>query len=643
MKTKLYLTLLLAGTLGVSNAQWVAQPSGITAGYYAQFIDAVDTNTVWAIAADPANQSTPVAEFTKTIDGGNLWIAGNITNAAGLSPSGIFGLNADTAWVAMFNGIAGGGKILRTTDGGVNWTWQNTAVFAAPAGFPNFVHFFDGSNGICMGDPNGGYFEIYTTTDGGDNWVRTPQPNIPGQLTGEFGITSVYTTNGDSTLWFGTNFGRIYKTSNRGINWTVALTPYAIDSSYIGDIAFKDALNGIASNGSPGSAVPDLINTTDGGLTWNLMATNTANIATKLLTTVPNTPGTYFLSSPQAGGGSAFSLNDGNTWAPVDNLIHSDIDFVNEQTGWTGSNELGAPMFKWSGPVQSICAQITGPLQFASSDSICAFDSIVYSVNVDLTGDPSSAFGFNAVFYDESFNQIGAQSVPNLISAGFPNSFTPDPGNPLTGTLNFTIFFSLASTNEIVHFSIQLFPSQCLDDTSNAIINSVFQDVSGCATANVNGYLATLDLTGCPQTGLVNYDVSYSANGGPFVSGSVFDCSGYTGIVDVEFLIDNGVCEKSVTTQINCTGLGFDEQQSTAFHYYPNPANDVLTIQTGSLSQIGKLEISDLSGRVVIRMTRDLAPNTTLAIPVSELSSGAYLITVFSASGETSVKKLIKY
>ena len=39
MKTKLYLTLLLAATLGASHAQWVAQPSGITAGYYAQFID----------------------------------------------------------------------------------------------------------------------------------------------------------------------------------------------------------------------------------------------------------------------------------------------------------------------------------------------------------------------------------------------------------------------------------------------------------------------------------------------------------------------------------------------------------------------------------------------------------------------------
>ncbi len=129
-----------------------------------------------------------------------------------------------------------------------------------------------------MGDPNAGYFEIYTTTDGGNDWERTPQANIAPQLSGEFGITSVYTAHGDSTLWFGTNLGRIYKTIDRGLNWTVASTPYT--GSYIGDIAFKDALNGIASNGSPGPALSDVIRTTDGGATWSLVATNTANIFT---------------------------------------------------------------------------------------------------------------------------------------------------------------------------------------------------------------------------------------------------------------------------------------------------------------------------------------------------------------------------
>lgn len=488
---KYFFTLLFIISYSVTQAQWVAQPSNLTPGLFAQFIDVVDTNVVWALASDTANQSNPVQEFTKTVDGGNLWIANPINGATGLCPSGIYGHNSDTAWVAMFNPTAGagsgvdvsqldnntcmaafsqtnlaqsfiptqgvicgariylttgtgsgtvtiqlynnlpnaggvqlatgtvsvtgssqwaqvswtpitvttgipyylvftgtnpgiciagslnnpysggmvfannydpfptydytfetftctsGGKILKTTDGGTTWNWQSTATFDAPAGFPNMVHFFNANNGICMGNPNGGYFEIYKTNNGGTNWVRTSQGNIASNQVGEFGITSVFTTYGDSTMWFGTNFGRIYKTVDRGSNWTVASTPYA--GFFIGDIAFRDANNGIATNGSPG-ALADAIRTTDGGATWTLIPANTAGILNKVLSYVPGTYSSYFLSSPQAGGGTALSTDDANSWALIDNLIHSDIEFINPSTGWTGSNELNAPMYKWNGP-----------------------------------------------------------------------------------------------------------------------------------------------------------------------------------------------------------------------------------------------------------------------------------------------------
>nr|HMT29705.1 YCF48-related protein [Bacteroidia bacterium] len=510
---KLSLTIIAFCCLvSISYAQWVAQPSNISPNFYVQFIDAVDTNVVWGLVADPANQLTPVQEFTKTVDGGNLWVANPIANALGLSPSGLYALNADTAWVVMFNGTSGGGSLLKTVDGGTNWNTQPTAAFAAPAGFPNIVHFFDANNGITMGDPNGGYFEIYTTNDGGTNWVRTPQANIATQLAGEFGITSVYTAYGDSTLWFGTNLGRIYKTIDRGLNWTVASTPYT--GFYIGDIAFRDENNGIASNGSPGAG-SDIIRTIDGGATWSLVSTNTVGILNKLLTYVPGTDSTYFLSSPQLGGGTAFSQNDGNYWAFEDNLIHSDIEFVSPTVGWTGSNEINAPMFKWNEPVQIKCASLLGPLQFSSNDSICTFESVDYSIHIDFTNEPRTRLGFNAVIYDEFYTQIGAQTVYDLVASGYPNSFVPDPGQTTIGTLNFTIFFNVAATSEVVHFAIQAFPTQCTDDTSNFIMNSVFQDITGCATALVQGTSATVDLSGWPQTGQVTYNYSYSVNGVP--------------------------------------------------------------------------------------------------------------------------------
>jgi len=181
MKKSLLFFTWVSLCLTVSNQlnaqQWIAQSSNINPNNYVQFIDAVDTNVVWGLSSDRNSQQNPVQEFTRTTNGGLTWTAGTITNAANHGPSCIMALNADTAWVAMFN-VSGGGSILRTNDGGVSWTKQTTATFTAPNGFPNVVHFFNANEGFCMGDPNGGYFEIYTTTDGGNNWIRVPQANI---------------------------------------------------------------------------------------------------------------------------------------------------------------------------------------------------------------------------------------------------------------------------------------------------------------------------------------------------------------------------------------------------------------------------------------------------------------------------------
>ncbi len=351
MKKNLLAVAFILATVSL-HAQWVSQNSNITAGFYAQFIDAVSPDVCWGLVADPTNNQNPVQEYTRTIDGGINWLGGNINNCVGRCPSSICAINADTAWVAMFSGAGGPGKgaIMRTDDGGATWNQQDTTMFSVPGNFPDFIYFWDANNGMCLGDPTSGFFEIYTTVDGGANWVRSNQAEIPPQLTGEFGITDVFTADHGSTLWFGTNFGRIYKTLDRGYNWSVAQTPFL---DFIGAIAFRDANNGLCTSGGTVGSL-DVARTTDGGFTWSLVGTNTAGMSLKGgLCYVPGTDSTYFISTPFAGtvDGTTFSPNDGNAWIPVDNLIHTDIEFVNDSIGWTGSNDLGAPMYKWSTPI----------------------------------------------------------------------------------------------------------------------------------------------------------------------------------------------------------------------------------------------------------------------------------------------------
>lgn len=421
--------------------QWIVQPSNINPNNYVQFIDAVDTNVVWGLASDRTSQQNPVQEFTRTTNGGQTWTAGTITNAANHGPSCIMALNADTAWVAMFN-VSGGGSILRTNDGGVSWTKQTTATFTAPNGFPNVVHFFNANEGFCMGDPNGGYFEIYTTADGGNNWIRVPQANIAANLTGEFGITDVYTNFGDSTVYFGTNKGRIYKSADRGANWTVSSTPY---TGYIGAITFRDANFGIACEADNATTSTDLIITNDGGATWNLLPTSSAGFTMKQsIRFVPGTDSTFVITSPYTIYGSAFSVDNGSNWRLMDNLIHSDCDFVNATTGWSGGGELNSPIYKWTGPMTIAANDAT----VKSIDVRSAVGTGTQTPMATVLNNGLTTQTFN-VTMDISGGYTSTKTVSNL-AFNQTQQISFDPWTPgATGSYNITVYSQLATDSDL--------------------------------------------------------------------------------------------------------------------------------------------------------------------------------------------------
>lgn len=108
---------------------------------------------------------------------------------------------------------------------------------------------------------------------------------------------------------------------------------------------------------------------------------------------------------------------------------------------------------------------------------------------------------------------------------------------------------------------------------------------------------------------------------------------------------------RSTTTTINVPLLGINDTQSVyemqvqAFlqtpdvaqnktALYPNPANDVLNIQTDAT--IESITISDITGKTVL-----IKKNQGAGIDVSKLTPGVYIVTINSDKG-SSTKKLIK-
>ena len=340
---KLLLYTFLVFTIS-SNAQiWSEKATGFaTPARSLNSISIVDANVIWANAFDNTVQLDPsytIKEFTLSTDGGDTWTAGSIDlgpDSTDMGSSSITAVSSTTAWISVSPGAINTGGVWKTTDGGVNWIKQPTALFNSVDSYPNFVYFWDANNGIAQGDPESDEFEIYTTADGGTNWTRVPGTNIPdpSPIGNEFGYFNRYTVSGN-TIWFGTDQGRIFKSSDKGLTWTVSSTP-SVDFG-LDRFTFSDSNKGLLMLYSSVT----LYNTNDGGATWNLVP-KTGSLFNTNITYIPAT--STVISSAYANPlGSSYSLDDGLNWITIDSgVFHGELAFLNDSFGFSAGMNTNA-------------------------------------------------------------------------------------------------------------------------------------------------------------------------------------------------------------------------------------------------------------------------------------------------------------
>lgn len=340
-------------------SEWDLKASGFSnASRGLKYMHAVNKDVVWATAYDGINSANYIQEFTKTTDGGNTWTPGTINNCTGLEPSMIFAFSKDTAYVPMYVQTGSNQGIYVTRDGGTTWSRQSTASFSNSSSFPNVVHFFNRNDGFCMGDPINGDFEIYTTSNGGTNWTLVPGANIADPISGEFGVVGYYSAVGDNA-WFGTNSGRVYRTTDKGLHWNASATPF--NSTDYTDVEFRDALHGLAQDKSTTGSFAE---TSDGGITWTAVS-STGAYGTSDLCYVPGTENTWV----SVDYGAYYSFDGGHSWATFPGTQAGQflsVDFANTQMGWAGTFNTNATVkgvYKYSGtleilsPVVNLTAQ----------------------------------------------------------------------------------------------------------------------------------------------------------------------------------------------------------------------------------------------------------------------------------------------
>ena len=212
--------------------------------------------------------------YARTFDSGKTWTVGTVPGAEKLDFRDVEAFGEKKAYL-LSAGPGDASRIYKTTDGGKSWTKQFQS--ADPGSFFDALAFWDEKNGIALGDPVDGRFQLIATDDGG-NWKSLPNKNLPPALPNEGAFAASGTcliTLGKDDVWFatgGAKVARVFHSGDRGRSWEVSDTPImaGAPSAGIFSIAFRDKKNGILVGGDyrkPNDLGATTAVTADGGKT----------------------------------------------------------------------------------------------------------------------------------------------------------------------------------------------------------------------------------------------------------------------------------------------------------------------------------------------------------------------------------------
>ena len=299
-------------------------------------------------------------------------------------------MDANTCFY-VFTDNGSGGSIWKTDDGGANWENKTTTQFTGPGGFANFYCAFDENEGIALGDPTSGYFEIQLTADGGDTWTRVAESDIPPVLPGEWGATNVFSVIGD-IIWFptliydenGTFSARCFKSVDRGHHWT-ASPVFAENLGWV-SMDFSTSQKGVLLNQFPGtvSGKKPLYRTADGGDNWSIDSLSVDLDAYSGMSAVSGFDGGFVVSTNTLEGYATkilFTPDFFSTVVVVDSNLSAipwGIKFKDATNGWLeGTGSDISAILKYNGLLTSIKSAAKSPEKLAIIPNPTSADALV--------------------------------------------------------------------------------------------------------------------------------------------------------------------------------------------------------------------------------------------------------------------------
>jgi photosystem II stability/assembly factor-like uncharacterized protein len=636
MRTTLFFTCLFMLHLSTQ-----AQFKPLHTPFVPTAFSAYSPSKMWAVS----QISNGGYQLQRSSNGGQSWIASNPPSTLSGATLGIgfFPVDSNNIWLYYQLHPSYNEFLYKSSDGGLSWTNNSGTLPENESWF--FLYFFDTQNGVMLTRDFSSHVFVKRTTNGGNTWTSQTL-TVQGSPLGAAVV--------GNTVWFFTGSGKLWRSNNRGLDWTNFDTGFTNAQGYGLRMSFRDSLYGLA---AVNAFANDMVVTHDGGVTWSPLLNNNIPLPGPQaflysLTAIPGSPDGWLMGTSK---GCAYTIDAGQNWILESNYP----DYLlgcgtpRNQSGMFafgyGAGVGDDYVYIWDGPFdgQNHCVQILDTIGTELLGGICKEVKVRLKMRADISNDTSLD-----VRYSYKFNPtLPEGSVQNILT-GSQNctvEFSPDPGQTTLGTLQVEIPIDYYDTAYIQQ--LKLAPTGCPTQAAPTV-----KFKAGYWANWFHDECFSFDSSNCAIKLLTNvcgadtnkYDIYYYVPSGSLTLGDTYMKNPAYHELVTFYITEKGVpftwnsCFKSLSTLYTCGVSGTDTAplNDTTVTLSPNPSNGISRVEWprewGSDLVLG---VSDAAGSKVncsIQMQGE-----TAILDASGLQKGLYFIHFFKGSKPVFVKKWV--
>ncbi|MBK7240058.1 MAG: T9SS type A sorting domain-containing protein [Flavobacteriales bacterium] len=220
----------------------------------------------------------------------------------------------------------------------------------------------------------------------------------------------------------------------------------------------------------------------------------------------------------------------------------------------------------------------------------------------------------------------------------YDNTNIPSLGDEISLTATVTEYFTLTELTGVVGYTVE--------STGNPLPAASFTSTFGAGSEQYEGVLVTANNANCTDPSAANGQWIIDNGTGPlFVSPLIYDYPNpaqgtlydVTGPIFYAFS-EWKVLPRDINDVVFATSIG--EFAGSTVTVFPNPADNALTMDLGSVNGRTEYTVSDATGRIVLT---DMVNTQRSTVDVSVLSNGIYVVTLRNADAIWSTRVQVQH